>query len=887
MDEKTMTLNAASIPDGLLLNLKSEPAELPNHVVRLPGGPWTMWRQAGLRGSGFPAVQVLKLSAPECGLAADELLQVEDAAQRARNEALSVVNKALDALRSDSAWEDENKRTPLLKALRGLKKGKLPASLDVDPPVKQALEALRTASAIGDQAAANLRQTYEESVGHISQAIYDTVCSDRFREAVIWQNRSAYHTGIASLIRKQPGAINRGFKRRQNEELVANYLQRYCVKNDTIGFFGPVGWASIAPEGEAIVTNPGASLVEARKVYFEGWCIDSLGWKIADDKAIRRWVAPRRKPFIRVEGATLYMGASRLTKLSPKMAAVIQACDGERAAHQIARQLLGNASLEINSEQQVFRILEGLCEMGLLAWSIEVPIVSHPEQNLRRALERIEEETLRKSALEALGKLEASRNAVACAAGNAERLDRALADLEATFTRLTNISASRAAGQTYAARTLVYEDCRRDIDVSLGPEIFESLGPPLSLLLTSANWATHKIAEIYRGYFEEIYRDLARKTGSSVVDALSFWQRAQPLLFGEDLPTAKVIERMLQDRWEAILSITPGQRQATYASDQLRPQVMKAFDAPPPPWQFARYHSPDVMIAASSPEAIRRGDYQLVLGEIHIAINTLGAALFMDQHPHPELLFRALEVDIPKARLMPVTPKKWQGMNLRTRQLLTLPRDVQVAFTEDSVADAGSRSVPIADLVVENTSAGMVVRTQGGRVRFDIIEAVGNMLSSVAINSLKLLRPEEHTPRITIDGLVVCRETWRFSASDMQFAYEKQEANRFVAIRRWARDRGVPRFVFVKVPVETKPFYLDFASPIYVDIFAKMIRKTKEHGPADALISVTEMLPRHEETWLSDCDGQHYTSELRLVVLHPDSQVGEPAQAASRSHSIG
>jgi hypothetical protein len=25
--------------------------------------------------------------------------------------------------------------------------------------------------------------------------------------------------------------------------VIANYLQRYCLKNDTIGFYGPVGWA--------------------------------------------------------------------------------------------------------------------------------------------------------------------------------------------------------------------------------------------------------------------------------------------------------------------------------------------------------------------------------------------------------------------------------------------------------------------------------------------------------------------------------------------------------------------------------------------------------------------------------------------------------------------
>jgi hypothetical protein len=36
---------------------------------------------------------------------------------------------------------------------------------------------------------------------------------------------------------------------RRREEVIASYWQRYCSKNDTIGFFGPLGWGGFSGNG--------------------------------------------------------------------------------------------------------------------------------------------------------------------------------------------------------------------------------------------------------------------------------------------------------------------------------------------------------------------------------------------------------------------------------------------------------------------------------------------------------------------------------------------------------------------------------------------------------------------------------------------------------------
>jgi hypothetical protein len=177
-------------------------------------------------------------------------------------------------------------------------------------------------------------------------------------------------------------------------------------------------------------------------------------------------------------------------------------------------------------------------------------------------------------------------------------------------------------------------------------------------------------------------------------------------------------------------------------------------------------------------------------------------------------------------------------------------------------------------MALENVGGRLVMRARDGRVSFDAIEAIGEALSLLAVNAMKILPPARHNPRVTIDRLVICRESWSFFNSELGFVDQKEESVRFLAARNWAKSHGMPRFVFVKVPTETKPFYLDFDSPIYVDIFAKAIRKMAGQPKSDKPITLTEMLPAPDRLWLPDAEGRRYTSELRMVAVDIDHLTG-------------
>jgi hypothetical protein len=835
-------------------------AVLPDHLVSLSKREgWALWRTVCLRGAGFPASEVIKLAAPEGAAAADQLLDAEELVGQLRG-------KVLKALQHDLRNAEPCDIPPLAKLIQRLRKKKpLSPPAHVSGDSRIIVGELSGACAGLDSAREDFQRAYKTSVAAVSRTLQDVACQGRFREAVTWQNRPAIRSGLDALLRETSRAGSRGSKQRQHEELVANYLQRYCVKNDTIGFFGPVGWARIVSQKENLSVSPGPNLLAARRVYFESWCIEALANKLSEQTNLRPWIAPRGLPFIRLEGTKLYLLSSRAINIPLQRAVVLHACDGVRTARRIASLVMRVPDVAFKSEAEVYSVLTELSSMGLIVWCLEVPVGVHPERKLQQQLARIEDQRLRDSALAPLVEMEQRRRSVEAAAGDAEGLDRALAQLEETFMRLTGSAATRSSGKTYAGRTLVYEDCRRAIEVKVGPEFIKTL-EPLSLLLTSARWLTGELIAACCGELKKYYDELVGQRGSKIVDCMDLWLRAQPLLFNKlDLG---VVDKF-QKRWSEVLALPPGQSRVQYTSEYLRPRVLSTFEARKRRSGGALYHSPDVMIAASSAEAIQRGDYSLVLGEMHLATNTLGAALFVEQHPAPQELYQALERDCPQ-RVIPVPPKNLQHLTTRTALALFSKDDRLLEFAEDSCGVPPSQSLPIGTLVVESKGDQLIVRTRDGLRQYDLIGVFGEAIFNIATNFFRILKPGPHTPRVIIDRLVVCREAWTFAAGEIPFAREKDETERFLSARRWAREQGLPRFVFAKAPVEVKPFYVDFSSPVYVDILAKTVRRTLEHDSANASISVSEMLPDAVHTWLPDAEGQRYTSELRVVALDLD-----------------
>ncbi len=844
------------------------------HLVTLPNvKQWALWRWVGLRGTGFPVKLVSELSSAECAEAALRLIEAEETAEQQRAEVVRSLKRELEQT------EEMTERRLLSKVILRLKKGRdfEPATEAFNPQTD--LTTWRQSQEELDQARENYKQRYRDTAREISEAIHRVAHTNRFQEAVTWQNRGAVSRGIRSLLKREPGTS--GSRQRRNEELVASYLQRYCTKNDTIGFFGPVGWARFTDDGPALTLVPGASLLAQREVYFEHWCIDTLAATLALDPALRPHLKPRRLPYLRLDGLTLHQPLEPPVELAPVEQALLAGSNGQQTARQLVRGRLAQqeqlGEQQLYTEEQLYEVLEQLRARGLVNWGLEVPMQVRPDEALRALLGAVEDDDLRREKLGALDELERARRRVASAAGGeVEVLDAALAELEQTFTRLTGCGATRAAGRTYAGRTLVYEDCRRHLDAAFGEEVRQRLSGALGLLLKSARWMTAEVGARYRREFSIVYEELRARGGAGAVvsvSAVDFWLRVQRLIFGEKTGLAAGVVAELQRRWQEVLGAGVVEREAAgveerrYASAELARGVEAAFGGVRRGWRSARYHSPDVMIAAQSAAAVGRGEYELVLGELHVGVNTLGAGSFVAQHPQAQELYEAVAADIPHPGVFPITPKFFPKNTARTGFALILPSDYYLQTAADMPTDNGAGLLSIGELMIEEEAGQLFVRAPSRQLSFDIIDFFGEALSLVVISNFKPFAASAHQRRISIDGVVVCRESWNLPAHDLVWTGEPEEAQRFLAARRWQRHHHMPRAVFVKVPSEAKPFYVDFASPVYVTLLARAVQRSVERGAGEQLVSVSEMLPGIGQAWLEDAQAERYTCELRLVAV--------------------
>jgi hypothetical protein len=855
-------LPAADLAAGHDLSLKAEEeSEEAALSAPLPGGGWRLWRQVLLRGAGFPAHEVLRLASPAFSAAADRLLDEEERAAARRAQMLLEVNELLDRLRAEGRWEDKDQRRPLLKAVQALTTGKLPAA-PPHPSTAASFGSLREAEALRLARREEMAAVLDGESSRLSQEIAAIAGSPRFREAVIWQNPHAATTALDSL--RRGDATRRGSQQRQHEQLVASYLQRYCVKNDTIGFFGPIAFAWLGDDGSPVASKPGPGLLQNRTVHFESWPVDALARRLAAQPDMRPWLAPRLKSSYHLEGDRLHRSFGPPMPLSPFQAGLLAACDGVRSAREIAGRLaLSTAGA---TAEAVYRQLDEWARKNVLAWTLEVPFELHPLRTLERSLRRIEDSALREPALAAVAALEAARHRVSAAAGDPDALHAAMDDLESTFTALTGAAAERLHGVTYAARGLVYEDCRRDLGVRLGPGLLERLGPPLTLVLDSARWLAGEINAAVGERLNALHAKLCATSGATAIDSLPFFSQAFATLLrpsGDDGCFAPVAADF-RARWARLLGDPAGreQRRLHFSTTELRERFDTELGNPRPGWALSRYLSPDVMIRAADVEAIDRGDFTPVLGEVHYG-NTLLWSCFVSQHPDPEQLRRATGLPHDQGPvLFPHTHKH------NSTQRMSLGVDpvhaYHFAFGDDAAAAEGARLVPAGALVIAREGARLVARSRDGRLVVDAVDLLGFHLAIKASELLGGLLPRAaHLPRISIDDLVVSRERWAVDPAALADSLGGGTADRLAVLRRWARGLGLPRFCFYKSSAERKPCFLDLDSPVLLDLFTKQVRAAAKPGAGS--LTITEMLPDLDQTWLVDRTGNHYTSELRFA----------------------
>ena len=706
-------------------------------------------------------------------------------------------------------------------------------------------------------------EVFAAATDRLSAVIRRTAADRSFREAVTWQNPAVVRDCLDKVVAGRP----RNSRGRIHELTIASYLQRYVLKNDTVGFFGPVGWAWIDTEDTGVSVVPGPALLSRRTTYFEDWAIDAIAEAIAAIPEVWPWLRPRMVSSATRSGRTVQLPFATPASLSTVEVRVLGRCDGRRTVRDIA----GDPP-----DPSTVAALLRLRELGVVHIDLTGPLVVRPELALARRIDAIADAAVRARARGPLNELVRTRDDMAEAAGEPDRLMRASVALADTFERITGAAATRRSGSTYAGRTLVYEDTVRGVEVQLGRRVTDRLAGPLGLVLDSALWLANTVGERYEVTARELFDRELTRTGGREMPWLRLLTAVLPE-FGQ-LSTggirSQIVEEVVADfqrRWRRVIDLPGDAVDRTHhhvTTEAITGRSAQEFMTGPARWSGAGWYSPDILFAAVDDAALARGEVDAVLGELHCASNTLESRALAAQHPQPARLTAAAAAGRSHRRISIIARMGSPSATSRMSRpaALMLPAYTYVSIGAESVAPPpGATVISALDLVVARRGDDLVVRHTDGGTEYGLLESLGDPLSVLVADQFRPFGAARHQPRVTIDHLVIGRETWTFPATEATWAFAPDEQQRYARARRWRAEYGMPERGFVRVPVERKPMAVDFRSLPLVNLLGKSIRRSAEAGSGE--ITITEMLPDIDQLWLADAGGRRYTAEVRMVAV--------------------
>ncbi len=708
---------------------------------------------------------------------------------------------------------------------------------------------------------------YEQDTAATSATLAEAAGDERLRRAIAWQNPAL----LSSLDKLRDRAPGSAATRRQRERTLAMYWQRYCSKAETIGFFGPSAWIRIGQGTRALDFRPGAGVTARSRVFLERWMVAEVGAWMFEQPDARRWFPLQLRCDVHLDaaGRRLLVPGRPPVRLGEDEVLVLQAADGDRHLEDLV-DVLGvsqgwdHATARVRVEKAVAK----LSRSRWLVWDANIPISDTAEDVLRRRVDAVGDPELFLRFDAVLTALAHAREQVAAAATTQDLLE-ALGRLDALFVELTGKPASRDGGKAYAGRSLCYEDTTRDCELWLGSDLLDRIAAPLALVADAGDWFGARLAQLVEEAVADLVRTAATRTRGPVTLA-DVWPGILGLFWGQDPHPVRRATAELARRWAEVvdLDLADAGRRVELRCEDLAERARIAFALDRPVWPHLGVHSPDLQLCAASVEAVNAGDCTVVLGELHACLCTLDLALLDWTAQGPRSIRDRINAVLGVPRIVPLFPPGWRRNTGRFVPTTQGTDERLIGFSRVSARARG-----LVDAAVGITLAdqdGVLVATGPDGHRWAIPELLGVLISMVAADAFKIGLDQVHAPRLSIDGLVVFRETWRLPACGMELPAKPDRHRDYLAARAWVARHHLPDQVFVKFPGETKPVLFDLTSTVGVLSFVNLARAACREDP-HAMVTVSEPLPDPRISWLPDVDGNRYVSEIRLQLVRADT----------------
>ena len=792
---------------------------------------WKLLPYFLLRSTGFPFDWIERLACAETASALDDLLSCEEALATLTAEVRAALRSCEDATTRklrQHCWDRVDRLRPLTLDEQ--------ARQSLGPALCQLLDQWSALLSRRDELEARARTTFAHEPSERRQSLRDIASDPGFQEATWLSSPQMFMSGLQTYLERW-SPTHRPSEIRRIERQLISYLQRFCAKNDTASFFGPLNYGDFSTAREEQPPRPGAKHVQRREAFMAYWGVASLAAALMNDSHVRPYLRPRHSPICRIGTRgehTVTVGEISFS-ISAGAARVIGLVDGSRTVSEIAT--LAGLSID-----QIWQDLEQLARARVIVTGIEVPVTELRPLGwlLDRVRELPEDCPARGYWCDVLTECQEIQERFAQASFTERQ--RLLGQIETLVTKVAGVEPRRGAGQFYTDRLLIYEECLGGLTPLMwGPDCAEELRAQLAPVLDL--YAAHACAahQSLQSFGASLLSSLAPDGRMPLLTAIArlYRQHSLPDDGGSHWQHA-MLAQLQQHSHERVVQLDPA----------LLPPIDRAVFE-----DTVLLSSPDVMLMARDAAALRAGDFQVIIGECHDTLMIWGWALCF--HPQRHM------VEAAAADLLQEASGPHQLANLLASKRVKIvpfefpgPTIEMMASSQKSPIDR----IPIADVEAVVEDGRPKLRAPGWP---DLMIHNGELPTLMhALFAPPRVVPfplslGEHTPRVMLGKAVIQREQWRVKCETFfPRRYRGASFELMYDYRRAARRLGLPRYVFVRVTGERKPVLIDRDNYFLLELLDYLLA-----DKAEALVS--EMLPSPDQLWLRD-NTAAFCAELRL-----------------------
>ncbi|RMR09840.1 lantibiotic dehydratase [Pseudomonas syringae group genomosp. 3] len=702
---------------------------------------------------------------------------------------------------------------------------------------------------------AEVDQEYAVFLESARQALIDFVDDEDVEQAVFISNPTAL-TRLQEL--RQERHARTDSRKKQKLRLAWSYAQRFCSKNDTSSFFGPLAWGRFdRTQVEHVrIMQHGPGWIRERHTFFESWVVQRLVEQLNRQCVDVQFMPLQLNPGCFLNQDTLHLPVNKRRQVSALTARVLGYIQCQSA---VAPTLFGlQAELQDVSAGQLRDLIDHLVAQQIVrrGWQIS-PRERKPVQVLHTFLAdaRLSDD-FRTQWHERLSGLEAIRQDyatgdLAVRIASLDKLNRLLGE--------AGVDISRESGAMYVGRYPVYEDCSRNIDISLGGALLDQVNADLAPLMRIHQWLIKACARQLHGFYAQVWQRLQAEDEHNPVNFLAFLGAVQPVIAHAEAGIIEELDVVLADAWQQVLSDKhdPEQVQLTHEDiERLIVELNTRLDVRTFSVFGSHFHSPDFLISSTSTDALNQGDYSIILGEVHPGVHTLSQPVAEPFGPFNKEIEREVRQIFDGPRLVLAdSPDSYQRSHidwplLECYQQLILPSGGGCVPADQCYAAGRARLVM--------SEGRLRVEDIAGQFSEDLVCVYPTPMHRLGFALAGSVVAKNDRRRIGLGKTLYKRASWWFSPEQLpcsEFSVDKLDD--VLAWRAWAVEHGLPRYVFAKIDIEPKPIFIDFDNPLSIDGVSNSMKKAGH-------VKFSEMCPAPDQLWLEEARG-HFCCEIRTT----------------------